>query len=92
MPLLRARVDAIFAERVKALLKPDGAGVFVFKGMSADEDGFRQVYLGAMKRKETRGNESKQDVMTWYARRTRIDSLDHGKAPPPCATQQHSER
>ena len=38
-PRLRRVVDARFAERIRALLKP--GGLFIFKGMSLDEEGFR---------------------------------------------------
>lgn len=38
-PRLRRAVDARFSGRIKALLKP--GGMFVFKGMSDDEEGFR---------------------------------------------------
>jgi SAM-dependent methyltransferase len=43
-PRLRAAVDARFASRIKALLRP--GGIFVFKGMSDLEDGFRQPNRG----------------------------------------------
>ncbi|GMI19079.1 hypothetical protein TeGR_g8936 [Tetraparma gracilis] len=38
-PRLRRAVDARFSNRIKALLKP--GGIFVFKGMSDEEEGFR---------------------------------------------------
>ncbi|GMI09370.1 hypothetical protein TrVE_jg771 [Triparma verrucosa] len=38
-PLIKESISKRFGERIKSLLKP--SGIFIFKGMSADEDNFR---------------------------------------------------
>jgi len=38
-PLIKESISKLFGERIKSLLKP--GGIFIFKGMSADEDNFR---------------------------------------------------
>ncbi|GMI47189.1 hypothetical protein TrCOL_g5646 [Triparma columacea] len=38
-PLIKESISQLFSERIKSLLKPNG--VFIFKGMSADEESFR---------------------------------------------------